>query len=29
MVGSPELEVTGLTHDGNRILVMKDGAWQI
>jgi aminopeptidase len=28
MVGSSELEVTGVTHNGTRIPVMKDGAWQ-
>jgi aminopeptidase len=28
MVGSPELEVTGITLDGERVLVMKEGAWQ-
>jgi aminopeptidase len=29
MVGSPELEVTGITHDGDRIPVMKEGVWQL
>jgi len=28
MVGSPELEVTGITLAGERVLVMKAGAWQ-
>ena len=29
MIGSPELEVTGLTQDGNRVPVLRDGDWQI
>jgi aminopeptidase len=29
MVGSPELEVTGVTHDGERVPVMKEGVWQL
>ena len=29
MVGSPELEVTGITHDGESIPVMRDGAWRL
>jgi leucyl aminopeptidase (aminopeptidase T) len=29
MIGSPELEVTGLTKDGDRVPVLRDGSWQI
>ena len=29
MVGSPELEVDGLTASGDRVAVLRDGAWQI
>ncbi len=29
MIGSPELEVTGLTKDGSRVSVLRDGNWQI
>ena len=29
MVGSPELEVTGVTHDGTRVPVMREGAWRL
>jgi aminopeptidase len=29
MVGSPKLEVTGITRAGERVLVMKEGAWQL
>jgi aminopeptidase len=27
MIGSPEMQVTGLTGDGERIPVLRDGAW--
>ena len=29
MIGSPELEVTGLTPAGERVPVLRDGDWQI
>ncbi|GIU95462.1 MAG: aminopeptidase T [Gaiellaceae bacterium] len=29
MVGSPELEVDGITRDGDTVPVLRDGAWQI
>ena len=29
MIGSPELEVTGVTREGERIPVLRGGAWQI
>ena len=29
MVGSPEVDVTGVTADGERVAVLRDGAWQI
>ncbi len=29
MVGSPELEVVGLTRDGERVPVLRDGDWQL
>ena len=29
MIGSPELEVTGVTPDGDRVTVLRDGDWQI
>jgi aminopeptidase len=29
MIGSPEMRVTGLTADGDRVPVLVDGAWQI
>jgi aminopeptidase len=29
MIGSPELEVTGITKDGDRVPVLHDGNWQI
>ncbi len=29
MVGSPELEVTGITRDGERVPVLRGGDWQI
>jgi aminopeptidase len=29
MIGSPELEVTGVTRDGTRVPVMQDGSWRI
>jgi aminopeptidase len=29
MIGSPELEVTGITRDGERVPVLRDGAWQL
>jgi aminopeptidase len=27
MIGSPEMQVTGVTGDGERIPVLRDGAW--
>src|SRR5262245_27157632 len=29
MIGSPELDVTGVTADGQRVPVLRDGDWQI
>jgi aminopeptidase len=29
MIGSPEVDVTGLTADGDRVAVLRGGAWQI
>ena len=29
MIGSPEVDVTGLTAAGERVPVLRDGAWQI
>ena len=29
MIGSPEVDVTGATHDGERVPVLRGGAWQI
>ena len=29
MIGSPQIEVDGITHDGDTVPVMRDGAWQI
>ena len=29
MVGSPEVEVTGITREGDRVPVLRDAAWQI
>ena len=29
MIGSPELSVTGVTADGERVPVLVDGTWQI
>jgi aminopeptidase len=29
MIGSPELEVTGIARDGERVLVLRGGDWQI
>ena len=29
MIGSPELDVTGVTGDGERVPVLRDGDWQI
>ena len=29
MIGSPELDVTGVTADGERVPVLRDGDWQI
>jgi len=29
MIGSPEIDVTGLTSDGERVPVLRGGAWQI
>jgi aminopeptidase len=28
MIGSPELEVTGVTRDGKRVPILRDGSWQ-
>ena len=29
MVGSPEVQVTGITPDGTRVPVLRDAAWQV
>ena len=29
MIGSPAVQVTGITADGERVAVLRDGAWQI
>ena len=29
MIGSPELDVTGVTADGERVPVLRGGDWQI
>jgi aminopeptidase len=29
MVGSPEVEVTGITREGDRVPVLRDAAWQV
>lgn len=29
MVGSPELEVDGITRDGDRIPVLRNDVWQL
>jgi leucyl aminopeptidase (aminopeptidase T) len=29
MIGSNELEVTGVTADGERVPVLRDGEWRI
>jgi aminopeptidase len=29
MIGSPEVDVTGVTASGERVPVLRDGAWQI
>jgi leucyl aminopeptidase (aminopeptidase T) len=29
MIGSRELEVDGVTRDGERVPVMRDGLWQL
>jgi aminopeptidase len=29
MIGSPELDVTGVTHEGERVPVLRGGDWQI
>ena len=29
MIGSPELDVDGITHDGELVPVLRGGAWQI
>ena len=29
MIGSPEVDVTGLTAGGERVPVLRGGAWQI
>jgi leucyl aminopeptidase (aminopeptidase T) len=29
MIGSPDLDVDGITQDGERVPVLRGGAWQI
>jgi aminopeptidase len=29
MIGSPEVDVDGLTREGDRVPVLRGGAWQI
>ena len=29
MIGSNELDVTGLTSDGERVPLLRDGVWQL
>jgi aminopeptidase len=29
MIGSPELDVDGITHDGDAVPVLRGGAWQV
>ena len=29
MIGSPELDVDGITRDGEHVPVLRDGAWQV
>jgi aminopeptidase len=29
MVGSPQLEVDGVTHEGTRVPVMREGEWRL
>jgi leucyl aminopeptidase (aminopeptidase T) len=29
MIGSPELDVTGVTADGDRVPVLRGGDWQV
>jgi leucyl aminopeptidase (aminopeptidase T) len=29
MIGGPGVDVTGITRDGDRVAVLRDGAWQI
>ena len=29
MIGSPEVAVTGVTRDGERVPVLRGGAWQL
>jgi aminopeptidase len=29
MIGSPELAVTGVTKDGERVPILRDGDWQL
>jgi leucyl aminopeptidase (aminopeptidase T) len=29
MIGSPELDVTGVTREGERVPVLRGGDWQI
>ena len=29
MIGSPEVDVDGITHDGEHVPVLRDGAWQV
>jgi leucyl aminopeptidase (aminopeptidase T) len=29
MIGSAEVDVTGITHDGKRVPVLRDSTWQL
>jgi leucyl aminopeptidase (aminopeptidase T) len=29
MIGSPEVDVTGITRDGERVPVLRDSSWQL
>jgi leucyl aminopeptidase (aminopeptidase T) len=29
MIGGPEVDVTGITKDGERVPVLRDATWQI
>ena len=29
MIGSREVDVDGITHDGEHVPVLRDGAWQM